>query len=393
MNDSQKKILDNELRIIFSEHNFKKGGMNKKKFNILLKSFDIPTPFKDIDIDYVFQAFDSDHNGLIDEDEFVNWISRGIRAGTSQRKFMKQRGALGKKLVQLLAVVTQRHKEYRRNLVVGTVKHLNESSEGLKSMIERVSKHLKLPPSSLVFSDVVWKDKVSKGMSQRLMVVTNDRLMTFVDAFKLSKSVPVLNISQVVHRSEKEEIDIMYVVDSDEVDETKKKKNKKNKKQNKRNEEKILTVIARDGLDLKLVDALAHVRTSHPAVVFATLSEKEIKEAIHTLFDEFDKDGNKHIDVDELEMLLTDICERGHATLTSPFSKEDVSNVLKTLDSDGNGTVEEEEFVQWVLAGMAITVEQRQKFANKAPLAKKCNQFLTAIANECCMTWENSMKR
>jgi len=111
------------------------------------------------------------------------------------------------------------------------------------------------------------------------------------------------------------------------------------------------------------------------------------------LFDEFDTDGNKQIDVDELEMLLTDICERGHAKLTSPFSKVEVSNVLTTLDSDGNGTVEEEEFVRWVLAGMSTSVEQRKEHANRTGLAKKCDQFLTAIANECCMTWENSMKR
>ena len=93
--------------------------------------------------------------------------------------------------------------------------------------------------------------------------------------------------------------------------------------------------------------------------------------------------------------MLNDIIKRGSVQLErgAIFSTREVKIVLKSLDADQNGTVEEDEFVKWVQKGMSADTEERERMAVKTSLTKKLDQFLTSIANEITMTWTNFMKR
>ena len=102
-------------------------------------------------------------------------------------------------------------------------------------------------------------------------------------------------------------------------------------------------------------------------------------DGIRTIFREYDTDCDGHLDRIELERLLQAIPERGGVVFASDFSKEDVGRVLEAFDEDGNGLVEEEEFVHWVSKGLSQTKQTRQMFAQRTPLAAKLNRFLTAI--------------
>ena len=110
------------------------------------------------------------------------------------------------------------------------------------------------------------------------------------------------------------------------------------------------------------------------------LTEAESKAAIHSIFQEFDQDGNGHIDEEELGVLVREVVKRGGVKLEPGFSKVDISRIMQAFDQDGNGTVEEDELVNWILEGVGRTQQQRKAFARSTPLAGKLDKFLTAVA-------------
>jgi len=111
------------------------------------------------------------------------------------------------------------------------------------------------------------------------------------------------------------------------------------------------------------------------------LSKAESREALHAIFTEFNTDVQGHLSREELTVLLRAICNRENVDLGSPWTDKQVTNVMSAFDEDGNGTVEEEEFVHWILQGLGRTEKERIQFARRSPLAFKLDQFLTALAN------------
>ncbi|KAK2708897.1 hypothetical protein QYM36_014503 [Artemia franciscana] len=97
-------------------------------------------------------------------------------------------------------------------------------------------------------------------------------------------------------------------------------------------------------------------------------AEKEIKEA----FDVFDKDGNGHINVEELRYVSVNLGET--------FSDEDIAEMLKQADFDGNGVVNYKELPTRVserlnerlrlVCGVKICVENRVAVLKKQPKQK-----------------------
>jgi hypothetical protein len=63
------------------------------------------------------------------------------------------------------------------------------------------------------------------------------------------------------------------------------------------------------------------------------------------------------------------------AGVKTSFSSREVKSVMKSLDADRNGTVEEIEFVRWVQKGMTADAEERQEMAGKTSLATKLDLF------------------
>ena len=296
--------------------------------------------------------------------------------GIKHRKTTKKKGTLGKKMIHLFDFMIKLHKEHTLQIVRSKFIHVNEEHSSIQKMLRRVSKQLKIKQSSIVFCDMVYQEEPEvHGLLPRLMVLTNNQLLTFSNDFKQSKSVLIPNIKDFIHQPKKKMVKLTY--------------------QNGVWQEKQLILVTKNNLHLKLFETLEHIHTLHPTVAFRRLTEIEVKSAIHTLFDEFDLDGNFRLDAVELKKLLNDIMKRGSVQLErgAIFSTREVKIVLKSLDVDQNGTVEEDEFVQWVQKGMSADVEERERMAVKTSLTKKLDQFLTAIANEITMTWTNFMKR
>ena len=79
-------------------------------------------------------------------------------------------------------------------------------------------------------------------------------------------------------------------------------------------------------------------------------AEKEIKEA----FDVFDKDGNGHINVEELRYFSVNLGET--------FSDEDIAEMLKQADFDGDGVVNYKGIV-FMLGYFSKTFRWMRKFS------------------------------
>ena len=59
--------------------------------------------------------------------------------------------------------------------------------------------------------------------------------------------------------------------------------------------------------------------------------------------------------------------------------KHDVARVMKAFDTDNNGLIEENEFVDWVTNGLRLSKEERAEFASHTPLSAKLSDLLSAV--------------
>ena len=62
------------------------------------------------------------------------------------------------------------------------------------------------------------------------------------------------------------------------------------------------------------------------------------------------------------------------------MSEQDASCVMRMLDTDNNGTLELDEFVDWVLAGLRRTREERNRTAAISAINARMDNFLTAVS-------------
>lgn len=117
-----------------------------------------------------------------------------------------------------------------------------------------------------------------------------------------------------------------------------------------------------------------------------TMQEK----ALNALFEEFDKDYNKKIDLDELEDMLVQLRKRSSFVrmdgtikyIMAKFSRQDAQRILDALDTDRNGTIGQEEWTSWIVSGLADSDARKrlikQASVAKNPLSKKLKQLLDA---------------
>jgi Ca2+-binding EF-hand superfamily protein len=137
-------------------------------------------------------------------------------------------------------------------------------------------------------------------------------------------------------------------------------------------------------LKKKLRENMKSAPTSAPTPISAgkKTARKDITTALRAVFLEADKDHTGHINLEELGAMLQVITK--DVNLSSPFSPGDSKRILMAFDEDGNGTVEEEEFIHWVSSGLSRTRAERDAFAQRTPLAAKLDLFLTAVFNRAC---------
>ena len=205
--------------------------------------------------------------------------------GIKHRKTMKKNGTLGKKMIHLFDFIIKLHKEHTLQIVRAKFIHVNDEHSSIQKMLRRVSKKIKIKQSSIVFCDMVYQVEPDvNGLLPRLMVLTNNQLLTFSNDFKQSKRVLIPNMKDIIHLPKKKIVKFKY--------------------QNGIWQEKQLIFVTKNNLHSKLFETLEHVHMLHPTVAFERLTEIEVKSAIHTLFDEFDSDGNFRLDAVEVKPIL-----------------------------------------------------------------------------------------
>ena len=109
----------------------------------------------------------------------------------------------------------------------------------------------------------------------------------------------------------------------------------------------------------------------------AAAEGSDLRSGLVKLFRQYDVDGNGHIDERELWAMLTEVVIASGQGKEG-FDEADAKTVMVALDNDGNGSVEEDELVEWVLAGLARPSSERKRFAKTSAFAARLDSFLTA---------------
>ena len=79
------------------------------------------------------------------------------------------------------------------------------------------------------------------------------------------------------------------------------------------------------------------------------------------LFDEYDLEGTGHIRKEDLGTMLFELSVIS-PNLELPTTVEDLNFLMEILDEDHNGTIEKQEFVNWVEKGLSMSDKQRKTF-------------------------------
>jgi len=114
--------------------------------------------------------------------------------------------------------------------------------------------------------------------------------------------------------------------------------------------------------------------------------DQNIREGVAVLFDFYDVQGNGHIDEHYLGTMITNIITRAGVS-NETFPKEEITVIMKSLDADGNGTVEKTELIDWVSKGLKRSTELRKKFSEKSSENKRLENFLIG-----CEIFANRLK-
>ena len=109
------------------------------------------------------------------------------------------------------------------------------------------------------------------------------------------------------------------------------------------------------------------------------------KEKILWVFKKFDRDGSGALDGNEVLELMVEIQSVTDDPLVNSvkFSHEDSRMVLKALDADGNGTVEDEEFISWLSKGLAMDADQFERYMRSGEQQHQLATFLLGVKLYC----------
>jgi Ca2+-binding EF-hand superfamily protein len=110
---------------------------------------------------------------------------------------------------------------------------------------------------------------------------------------------------------------------------------------------------------------------------------------LRQLFRKFDPNATGHLGQPELRDLFLHIMNDTPANRRS--AEADAMTVINSVDTDGNGTVEEGEFVEWIQKGIAIPYEKRIAWGSANKTQERLLNFLTCVITYCQDTYLKSI--
>jgi hypothetical protein len=111
-----------------------------------------------------------------------------------------------------------------------------------------------------------------------------------------------------------------------------------------------------------------------------SLRRSEQRRHLRKMFFRFDSDHDGHLTTEELVAMFTEIrlmVGIGPADIT--YAKSDASAIIAAMDNDGNGMIEEDEFINWMNDGMTMPKSSRSAFASTSDFNRRTTSFLSAV--------------
>ena len=109
------------------------------------------------------------------------------------------------------------------------------------------------------------------------------------------------------------------------------------------------------------------------------------KDKIMWVFTKYDRDCSGSLDVNEVLELMVEIQSVTNDSLVNSvkFTFKDSQMVLENLDTDGNGTVEKNEFIDWLSKGLAMTPDQFERYMRSGDSQHLLAIFLLGVKLYC----------
>ena len=117
--------------------------------------------------------------------------------------------------------------------------------------------------------------------------------------------------------------------------------------------------------------------------------KKDWRDKILWVFSKFDRDRSGGLDVNEILELMVEIQTVTDDPLVNSikFTYPDAKLVLAALDADGNGTIEDSEFISWLSKGLAMTPDQFENFMRSGKTEHQLATFLLGVKLYCMIEY------
>ena len=102
---------------------------------------------------------------------------------------------------------------------------------------------------------------------------------------------------------------------------------------------------------------------------------------LRVLFRKFDPNATGHIGQPGLRDLFLHVMDDSQSIRKT--AENDARTVIKAVDTDNNGTVEEEEFVNWIQKGIGQDTEKRKRWGAQSETQSRLLAFLTGVVAYC----------
>ena len=295
------------------------------------------------DAKFIVDALDEDKNGAIEEDEFVNWIKLGLSRTIETRKNYAKKNDRNHRLENFLGIIESIPAQEVDDILMSAV---------TKDQVEGVFNSF---------------DQDNDGH------ITMDEIKSMFTELKLRTSIGTGSIQTDVDDAQT----LMAALDADGNGQVEK-------------EEFVEWVVRGLGRPLRARVAWANKsirnrRLDHfLRAIMETASgsqrRSEQRRHLRKVFLKFDADEDGHITSDELIAMMTEVrLTVGVGSEDLSFAPQDAQNIIGAMDSDGNGSIEEDEFVNWMNDGMTMPVSKRAAFAARSDFNKRTTTFLYAV--------------